>query len=295
MQISSKESATAKSTYRTPTSNGIDLQLMTVTPDLAREWLSKNNHNRSISKGRVFDYAQRILDGKWMVNGESIKFSDDGILIDGQHRLLGVIKANAPINTYVMTGLPRDAFKTIDGGKARNGGDALSILGYSEARTLSAAIKIIISMQQGLYGVSKSVGTVGKKHNIDPIDEVNFIEKNKELCELVPTAHKMYRNGGQRIGMGKGLITALYFLFEKKDPKLAYNFLSKLCYGINLELDDPIWLLRDRLERVSASTVMTITSYVKHGLIVKTWNFVRQGTDVKQLKFTSSDPFPKIM
>lgn len=46
----------------------------TITPEIAREYLTYNTHNRPIKDDRVFMYAEQMGQGKWRPNGEAIKF-----------------------------------------------------------------------------------------------------------------------------------------------------------------------------------------------------------------------------
>ena len=64
-----------------------DVQLVEITPELAHEWLGFNTHNRNIRQRIVTAYAADMTGGDWQWNGESIKFAEDGTLLDGQHRL----------------------------------------------------------------------------------------------------------------------------------------------------------------------------------------------------------------
>ena len=114
--------------------------VVTVTPTLAKDWLSKNTRNRRLSEAMVSRYAQAITAGEWMLNGEPIKFSKSGALIDGQHRLNACIRAGVPFSTYVIRGLNEDVFATLDMGKNRRTPDLISIEGGKHVITVAAAI-----------------------------------------------------------------------------------------------------------------------------------------------------------
>lgn len=58
--------------------------LVTVTPALAAAWLQLNVGNRNPSKAKVKRFAAAIAAGKWTVNGETLKFSVSGRLLDGR-------------------------------------------------------------------------------------------------------------------------------------------------------------------------------------------------------------------
>ena len=77
--------------------------IVRVTPALATEWLEGNVAlNRRLIPNLVTFYAAEMRAGKWRVNGESIKFSKSGALMDGQHRLHAIIKVNQSIPMVVV-------------------------------------------------------------------------------------------------------------------------------------------------------------------------------------------------
>ncbi|KAF7277615.1 hypothetical protein GWI33_002970, partial [Rhynchophorus ferrugineus] len=83
----------------------IAAQVETITPDLARQYLAFNTHNRNVRSYRVKGYAADMRDGRWTLNGEAIKFSADGTLLDGQHRLQAVIEADVAVQMLVVRGV----------------------------------------------------------------------------------------------------------------------------------------------------------------------------------------------
>lgn len=83
----------------------ITAKVETITPDIAKTMLGENVNNRRISHDNVNMFAREMRNGEWRFNGEAIKFSKDGRLLDGQHRLLAVIAADKPLTTLVIRGL----------------------------------------------------------------------------------------------------------------------------------------------------------------------------------------------
>lgn len=84
--------------------------IMEVTPEMAREWLTVNmDNNRRISGKAVEKYAADMKAGRWELNGEAICFNESGKLVNGQHRLRAVIKADVPVKMYVTVGIPNSS------------------------------------------------------------------------------------------------------------------------------------------------------------------------------------------
>ncbi|MDD0824608.1 hypothetical protein PTQ27_09075 [Mannheimia sp. AT1] len=121
-------------------------QIITVTPKMASEWLSKcNNQNRSLNIKRAKVYRDIILSGNWVVTHQGIAFSDNGDLIDGQHRLKGIELSDTAVEVMVTKGLTFNDTKAIDNGRVRSMQDQLRIAGYSELSLIGAAILKILA------------------------------------------------------------------------------------------------------------------------------------------------------
>jgi len=83
-------------------------EVTNITPELAKELLKNNKANRSILTKRVNQYANDIINGNWQLNGEAICIDENGDLLNGQHRLSAVIKANRHVQMLVVTGVSPD-------------------------------------------------------------------------------------------------------------------------------------------------------------------------------------------
>ena len=94
--------------------------IVTVTPELAREWLKHNNFNRPLKPRLVDKYARQILEGHWQRNHQGVAFDGNGILIDGQHRLYAVIKTGQSVRMLVFLNETQMAHESIDNGKIRS-------------------------------------------------------------------------------------------------------------------------------------------------------------------------------
>ena len=104
----------------------ISTDIVLVTKSMAQEWLNNFNTNNRKAKRHIVDkYADQMSRGQWVVNGDTICFDITGTLIDGQHRLLAVIKSEVPLRTTVVRNLPLDAFATLDDGSLRSAGDVI--------------------------------------------------------------------------------------------------------------------------------------------------------------------------
>lgn len=109
------------------------MEVLSVSPELAAQWLTLNTNNRPLSKNAVQQLAAQIQRGEWQLTHQGIAFDEDDVLIDGQHRLAAVVKASRAVPMTVTHGVPRTAFTVMDTGRKRTGRDALALVGEANA------------------------------------------------------------------------------------------------------------------------------------------------------------------
>ena len=76
-----------------------------VTPEMAKAWLLKNPENRPIEEDRVREYADKMHRGEWkekMHGGSPLIVMKEGELINGQHRLMAVVKYGKSVRMQVF-------------------------------------------------------------------------------------------------------------------------------------------------------------------------------------------------
>jgi hypothetical protein len=98
----------------------MESKIVTVTPDMAKQWLEINPINRKLRQSWVSDLANMLRRGEWITTHQGIAFDDTGALIDGQHRLSAIVMADMPVEVMVTRDIPREAFKVLDRGKSRS-------------------------------------------------------------------------------------------------------------------------------------------------------------------------------
>ena len=104
-------------------------KFVTVTKELVEGLLEKNVHNRKLKPHSVDWMANQIRAGNWHPNNQGIALSRDGVLLDGQHRLMALREAGyPPVQVLLVSGLAPDAVGTIDIGTRRDHADTLRLL-----------------------------------------------------------------------------------------------------------------------------------------------------------------------
>ena len=139
-----------------------------ITPELAAKYLKQNTDNyRKLSRSVVKRYAEDILAGRWEINGETIVFNEDGVLVNGQHRLAAIIMANRAIVTIVVRGVSRDV-TIFDSGSVRTLNQIASHENVDCNPTVSAAANILVNNFTRNHGKSAVIDFI--RANIDELN-----------------------------------------------------------------------------------------------------------------------------
>ena len=126
---------------------GLDLTIFAVvmiviTKELADALLALNTHNRTVVRARVERLKTALVRGLWVVDGSAIRIGMDGVLYDGQHRLLAISETGISAETVVVTGMDRSARRFIDTGISRSPKDAYEMAhGVKIPRDVAARIR----------------------------------------------------------------------------------------------------------------------------------------------------------
>lgn len=281
--------------------------LETVTPSMAQKWLLTMIGNRPLSQGKAIEYAIVMEEGRWSVNGETVKFDADGRLFDGQHRLQACALADKPFKTYVAYGISdEDAFATVDVGKTRSHGDIFGIAGYPDSNVSSGAALLVYQFKNNLISMSGDASRRMKRGSakfLAKLDKlpVKAVHVTKEELLKFAEPFKDRLIGAVRFAgnircklLTKNTIAGCYLLFSEKSDVDAKSFFVDLSEGVGLSSSDPVYRLRERLIGNQAGL-----HKLKRGailmLLFKAWNKRRAGEKLKMaIKLVEGEEFPKL-
>lgn len=134
----------------------MEMKVERITPQMALEYLKANIGNyRKLSKARVALYAKDMTDGRWVLNGETITFAENGTLLNGQHRLAAIVQSGKTVDIAVIRGVADD-IRLYDVGGNRTAGQLVKAEGVDVNSSTLAAGNIIAS---NFRPVPKSVVT----------------------------------------------------------------------------------------------------------------------------------------
>src|SRR5881275_2926526 len=270
----------------------LGLEIMTISPELAQEWLDRGGTNRKITRRRIDAMTAAILRGEWRLTGEAIKLDDDGRVRDGQNRLHAIVEAGIPVRSVVARGVSEDAFDVMDTGRSRNAADVLHIHGFPSQNALAAAARGLMLIER--YG--RVFPSQRDSHlYITPVTTLQYVEEHPEIVDGVRLGDRIYHSGIQG---GIGLWSIITTLFLRLDPKQAEQFAEHLTTGAGLHRGHPLLMLRNRLvgsQRDQYSTLSGREALV--AIAIKAWNAWRDGKTLQALAWRGegrrAEPFPQ--
>lgn len=252
-----------------------------VTPKKAEEYLRHNTFNRPLKRARVERYTKDMLMGRWAENGETIKFNGDGTLLDGQHRLYGILNSGKSQKIVVVRGLPQSVFANIDTGHKRTLPDVLAIAGYKFAHVLAGAARLAYSFED----IKKYKESLSNQTLLD------YVRNNPGLVDSVKFVSG--KSSGKRL-IGDMYLAACHYKFSEKSKPMADEFVLSIIKGVVTSESKVIATLRNKLMKYKFNKIM-VPPLLKLILLVKTWNYFRMGDTPRALTANENSKMPKII
>lgn len=262
-------------------------QVVTVTPDMAAQWLERlNKGNRHLSTTTAARYAEAMKAGRWKITHQGIAFDASGLLLDGQHRLLAVTIADIPIKFWVMPDCDRSTFDVLDAGRRRQAGH---LIDHPHRVMIAAAAKFVGALD-GTFTRAHSSGVIGRNPDNDQITAV--VAAWPELFDYAGLSNTCYRQG--RVSAAPHLaVIAQAARTQHRDriPEWADGIIG----GAGLTGTDPRLHLRNRFMRDTNWSANEKQRVLAYGLIVTAWNYWATGRPMSVLKTVrDGQPVPPI-
>jgi hypothetical protein len=260
-----------------------------VTPEMAEMMLRGNARNRHVKPNKVEEFAGALVRGEWRYNGDCVRITTAGKLLDGQHRLMAIVQTETAAPLLVAVIEEDEALKaqaTMDVGAKRKFGDMLQIEGVTSATTVAAVTGLIWGFEQDRVPTvqNRSVrATIQQKYDV--------LERHPGIRESVSRV----RHSPLLVG---SLAAGLHYLFSTADEEDADEFFHLLKTGEGLETGHPILTLRERLIREESRATGQLHTRVRTAFVIIAWNAWRQGRSLAKLQFRPGgarpDRFPQI-
>lgn len=213
----------------------MEMKLVNVTPELAREWLDNNEKNRPLRGDKVKAHARDMRNGEWRMVGDPIRIDAKGNLADGQHRLSAVVESGVTVPFWILTGVDPEDRIVIDSGTMRRAGDQLVMDGRRHGVRLAAAYRLIRAIEIGR--------PYDNSFKITNVELFETADQNPGLIDSLLATDGLSR----QIHTSPTNATVVHYLGTKKIPTTTYQFFDKLASGAEMSKTDPALLFRNRM------------------------------------------------
>ena len=224
----------------------LELERITLTPDLARKMLHFNTRNRKIQPGHVAMIARDIKSGSWMMNVQPICFTrnpfkaiaegSNTLLLNGQHRLHACVRANMPIEVVIAWNVSEKAFPTFDIHAKRS---KLADSSAGDDRVLKAAAKFMWRADQG-HDLLASITPSATDLN-------TTLENHPALMHVFSDARRLKDFGSA------GVVTYLLARIKEDYPDYYDEFFEIMKTGTDVEAGNPLGTWRSKILRAYAA------------------------------------------
>ena len=118
-----------------------------VVPDMAHILMEMNTNNRPVHKMALSRYAEILTAGDWILTTESVSISYQGVLLNGQHRLLAIIASGVPALITFWFGCEPEEFNVIDQNGVRVAQDLIAHQGLNHAAERGTLARHVLRME----------------------------------------------------------------------------------------------------------------------------------------------------
>lgn len=279
---SSKKQRGTKGSAPPPRPDKSQTECVYITPAIAKKWLVKNTKNRPLAAQKLAELKQVLELGLFTVNGETIKFDEDGVLRDGQTRLHAIAETGIAAWCWVCTKISRECFDTIDQGRARNLGQLLAVRQKRNYNNLAMAIKIVYQFSEE---IAHEPGGFVPRIGLQIIEAKPEIEVSLDFV----TQH------GIRDAYSAGTAGGLHYLMRQVDQELADRYWEALGTGVITNQRSPLKAVRDTLlTNKMANGDNKHSPTVLMAIVIKGWNLMRKGRTCKYIRWNGCESFPTI-
>lgn len=236
----------------------VKVEIEVITPEVAKDYLERFcGLNRTMIQIWIAMYATCMKKAMWdSFNGTTLKFNILGMLIDGQHRLMGVIKSGVPTAFLIIRGLPVRAAKTLDQAGRRTPAALAKISGIEKNHSLiMAAARIVDNYMMGVPFQTK-----GPTPSWLLTELVGY-----EYMGLDTSAEFVVESGLKNQLPSPSITAAVHYLIGLYDVDKRDEFFREIVSLSGDHFGSPVYLLRKKLGTIKL-TKHANSLEAKHGV-----------------------------
>lgn len=272
----------------------MQIEIVTMTPEWATEILARQNtNNRTMRKLVVARYAEAIINDEWRLTQQGIAIDKNGVLLDGQHRLAAIVRAQKPIEIAMAMDCDPEIFKVLDTGATRKASDVLHMQGAKHRTVAATSIKQLI-----MYRESPELVWRGRVRYPSHAEISEFYEKySTQVDRSTELANRSYSAFRQ---LNKSSVATFVMLTMEKNYRMSIveYFLEKVSKGVGLAEDSAILKYRSCLMN---GNVIRDASQVNNGgqlhinALIKAFNYTVSDVTLKLFKAPPAAPMLQLI
>lgn len=256
-----------------------------ITPDDARKLLNQDNRNfRKVSRNEIQKHVKSMKDGRWKFNGDSIAINADGLVKDGQHRLIACMESNVPLKVLPIK---IDSDINIDDKKKLSFDKILTGLGYHNCNTLAAIVKTLYRRKIGI------VNFYINKSEIDNNTLLDYFNANPSIVDSLNITTTYSR----KCGVPHSLLGVFYHIASESNQDLAREFIRILSLPMSEYERIGITNLNSMYHLKRMITKTKSKEHIDHivliALVIKAWNCWIEQTPCKGLSWNCTGANPE--
>lgn len=260
-----------------------------VTPLMAEDIMTRNVKNRQLKYETVFQYDAEMREDEWEYTNESTVGTDiNGHLIDGQHRLMAIIKSGTAQDLVIFTGLREKARAKMNIGRLRTGGDTMSMMGIGDPNQSAANVSLIVNMITYNWPKPNKKGRGGVT-NADIAEFMSNEDNAERIKHAYTMTEKVFHKNAPKL-MSKTIWTAMFYLLTLKKKAAAEEFFTRLSTFEKVGTGDetsPIYYLRKMLDNWGRNAKLQPAGFwgtvQRMRYIITAWNHYVAGETIDKL------------
>jgi hypothetical protein len=272
----------------------MQIDIVTMTPEWACQILAKQNtNNRTLRGAIVRRYAEAIRNNEWRLTQQGIAIDKNGVLLDGQHRLAAIVRAEKPVEIAMAVNCEPEIFKVLDTGATRKASDVLHMQGAKHRTVAATAIKQLIMYQENPDKVWR-----GRVRYPSHAEISEFYERNSthvDRCtEIASRSYSSFRQ------LNKSAIATFVMLTMEKHYRISIveHFMEKVSKGVDLSSDSAILKYRSSLMNdniVKNARAVNNGGQLHINALIKAFNLTVSDVTVKLFKVPSIVPMQELI
>lgn len=236
--------------------------------------------NRRLNRANLTRLIDEIEKGAWSITPDAIAFTEDGRLINGQHRGRACIATGRTLPFYVVVGIEERSFDVIDAGAKRSATDLFSVSGIQNAAQASSICRLELGYRMKQLKPKFAVR------------EVLAVAEELPDLELVSSAVQAETNG-LRGWCSQTALGWVYMRALAANRGRAVEWFDGIAKGINLDENDPRYAARRHLQGGSRSAWQSQRMMEQVYILWRSWEYFVAGASVTKLhlpRTLKSDP-----